>query len=261
MKFDLVLCGVGGQGVLTSAYVLDHAAVDAGLFFKQPEVHGMAQRGGAVSAQVRMSDGPVSSDLISEGGASLVLSVEPMEALRYAQLLREDGWVVTDVTPFKNVADYPELTKLYQVLFKLPHLVAVDAARLAAKAGVLKGANVVVLGAAASRLPLPVAALEKHISALFAPKGERVVKANLKAFRMGMAASAFGAALRVRGVQPSAVPQVVARLDFDVAPVDEPVVSAWAERLKKPDGAEVAARVFRSRDLLPLGPQVPARLG
>lgn len=103
MNFDLVLCGVGGQGVLTTAYVVDHAATDAGLHFKQPEVHGMAQRGGAVSAQVRLSDKPVSSDLISQGSAGAVLSVEPLESLRYMALLAADGWIITDVTPLKNI--------------------------------------------------------------------------------------------------------------------------------------------------------------
>src|SRR5271165_2608119 len=205
MRCDLVLCGVGGQGVLTTAYVLTHAAVESGVHFKQPEVHGMAQRGGAVSAQVRMADAPVSSDLISEGGASLILSLEPMEGLRYLRLLRPDGWIVTDVTPLRNITDYPDLTQLYQALFRLPRLVAVDASRLAAQAGVMKAQNIVVLGAAASHLPLSVPALEKYISALFAPKGERVEKANLKAFRMGMAAAGFAAALSQRGVKPALV--------------------------------------------------------
>lgn len=82
MNFDLVIAGVGGQGVLTIAAVLDRAANEAGLYVKQSEVHGMAQRGGAVSAFVRMSDQPVASDLIGHGHASLLLSIEPLEALR-----------------------------------------------------------------------------------------------------------------------------------------------------------------------------------
>ncbi len=260
MKFDLVLCGVGGQGVLTTAYVLDHAAVDAGLYFKQPEVHGMAQRGGAVSAQLRISDVPVSSDVISDGGASLIISVEPMESLRYLQLLRPDGWIVTDVTPLKNIADYPDLTRLYQTLFSLPHVLAVDASRLAAKAGVMKAPNIVVLGAAASLLPLAVPSLEKHIAALFAAKGERVQTANRKAFRMGRAASRFAAALTERGVPHALMARVVARLDFDETPAPVPVVEAWSERLLKPDGADLAARVLGSHDLVPLDARLPEAL-
>ncbi len=260
MNFDLVLCGVGGQGVLSTAYVIDHAAVDAGLHFKQPEVHGMAQRGGAVSAQVRLSDAPVSSDLISDGQASVVLSVEPMEGLRYANLLKPDGWIVTDITPLKNIGNYPDLAKLYEVLFNVPHVVAVDATRLAAKAGAMKAQNMVVLGAASAHLPLPVSVLERHIEALFRPKGERLVTANLKAFRMGRAAAAFGAALVTRGVKPSLVARVVPRLDFDATPVPEPVIAAWAERLARPDAGELAARVFASRDLLALVAPLPAGL-
>jgi len=260
VRFDLVLCGVGGQGVLTTAYVLDHAAVDAGLYFKQPEVHGMAQRGGAVSAQVRISDAPVSSDVISDGCGSLIISVEPMESLRYLELLRPDGWIVTDVTPLKNIPDYPDLTQLYRALFSLPHVLPVDASRLAAKAGVMKAQNIVVLGAAASLLPLPVPALERHISALFAPKGERVQTANLKAFHMGRAASSFAVALNGRGVKHTLVARVVARLDFAETPAPLPVIEAWSARLSRPDGADVAARVFGSHDLLPLDARVPATL-
>jgi indolepyruvate ferredoxin oxidoreductase beta subunit len=260
MNCDLVLCGVGGQGVLSTAYVVDHAAVDAGLHFKQPEVHGMAQRGGAVSAQVRLSDAPVSSDLISDGAAHVVLSVEPMESLRYCQLLAEDGWVVTDVTPMKNIPDYPELSKLYEVLFSLPQVVALDATRLAAKAGVIRAQNMVVLGAASALLPLPTALLEKHIAALFAARGERLVQSNLTAFRFGCSAGVFGAALRARGVPAGRVAQVVARLDFGATPAADEVVKVWADRLLGPEGAAFAARVFASGDLLPLEVTLPAKL-
>jgi indolepyruvate ferredoxin oxidoreductase beta subunit len=256
MNFDIVLCGVGGQGVLSTAYVIDHAAVDAGLFFKQPEIHGMSQRGGAVSAQVRIADEPVSSDLISTGSAKAVLSVEPMESLRYLSLLSKDGWVFTDVTPLKNIAEYPDPAKLYDVLFSLPHVVAVDATRLAAKAHAAKAQNMVVLGLAASHLPFSLESLEKNITELFKGKGEHVVTANLKAFRMGCAASEFGTALVRHGVKPAVAARVVARLDFDPAPVAEPVIAAWTKRLLAADGAEVAARVFASKDVLPLDPQV-----
>lgn len=260
MNFDLVLSGVGGQGVLSTAYVVDHAAVDAGLHVKQPEVHGMAQRGGAVSAQVRLSSTPVLSDLISDGGASAILSVEPMEALRYTKLLRSDGWVITDVTPFKNIADYPDLTRLFDVLFSLPNLVALDATRLAAKAGVVKAQNMVVLGGAVSHLPLAPALLEKHLVGLFAPRGERVVQANLKAFKLGTVASAFASALRSRQVPSALAARVVSRLDFDETPVPDAVADAWAARLARTDGAACASRLFASRDLLSVDAHVPSRL-
>ena len=185
MNYDLVVCGVGGQGVLTIAAVIDRAIHEAGLYLKQSEVHGMAQRGGAVSAFVRISDQPVASDLIAEGTASMVLSVEPMEALRYTNLLRPDGCIVSDITPMENVAVYPKHDALYQVLFSAPRLVAINGTRLAKKAGSIKVQNVVVLGAAASFLPLPPELLEAQLALLFAPKGERIVKANINAFRIG----------------------------------------------------------------------------
>lgn len=256
MNFDLVLCGVGGQGVLSTAYVVDHAAVDAGLHFKQPEVHGMAQRGGAVSAQVRLSSQPVRSDLISEGSASLVLSVEPLESLRYLSLLSPDGWIVTDVTPLKNIPNYPELAQLFEVLFKVPRLVTVDATRLATKAGAMKAQNMVVLGASASHLPLPVELLERHLRRLFEAKGERVVDANLRAFRMGQAADRFRAGLERAGVPLGLVARVVGRLSFEATPAPDEVVQAWAKRLLAADGAAFAARVFASRDLLSLDPSI-----
>ena len=252
MNFDLVLCGVGGQGVLSTAYVVDHAAVDAGLHFKQPEVHGMAQRGGAVSAQVRLSSEPVSSDLISEGSASAVLSVEPLESLRYMALLRPDAWIITDVTPLQNIADYPALPQLFELLFQLPRVIAVDATRLANKAGAMKAQNMVVLGAAAAHLPLPVELLEKHLVALFTAKGERVVDANRRAFRMGLSAAAFGAALGARDVSASRAAKVVSRLSFEPTPAPEAVVEAWTRRLQQQDGDAFANRVFAAGELLPL---------
>jgi indolepyruvate ferredoxin oxidoreductase beta subunit len=245
MNYDLVLCGVGGQGVLSIAWVIDHAAHEAGLHFKQSEVHGMAQRGGAVSAFVRLSDKAVASDLIATGTASLVLSMEPMEALRYTQLLRPDGWIVTDVTPLENDA-YPQHDALYKVLFSVPRLVAMDATRLATKAGTVKAQNMVVLGAAASHLPLPLELLERQVNELFAPKGERIVKANINAFRMGAAAARFAAELVAAGVPSGVLARVLPRLIFEPQSVPPASVSAWCERLLAIDGAQTALRLFET---------------
>lgn len=252
MNYDLVLCGVGGQGVLSIAWVIDHAVHEVGLHFKQSEVHGMAQRGGAVSAFVRISDKPVASDLIANGTASLVLSVEPMEALRYTQLLRPDGWIVSDVTPLENVDNYPQHEALYKVLFSVPHLVALDATWLATKAGAVKAQNMVVLGAAASQLPLPVDLLEKQIQELFASKGERIVKANINAFRMGKAASQFAAALSAAGVPSSVLARVMPRLAFEPQAVAQANLEAWCKRLLAGDAAQLALQVFMSDAVLAL---------
>jgi len=252
MNYDLVICGVGGQGVLSIAWVIDQAAVEAGYHIKQPEVHGMAQRGGAVSALVRIADEPIASDLVADGTARMVLSVEPLESLRYATMLRPDGWIVTDVTPLKNVANYPDTSRLFDVLFSAPRLIAVDAAALARKAGMVKANNMVMLGAAASLLPLPAQLIEKHLRALFAAKGERIAHANLQAFRMGDAAGRFATALIAGGVAAGVVARVAARLDFEPRPVAEPLAAQWLQRLRAPDADVVAARLFDAGETLAL---------
>ena len=250
MNFDLVIGGVGGQGVLSIAWVLDHAANEAGLYLKQSEVHGMAQRGGAVSAFVRLSDQPVASVLIAEGCADMVLSVEPLEALRYTQLLKPEGWIVTDVTPMVNIGNYPDPTALYPVLFSAPHLVALDATLLAKKAGNVKAQNMVVLGAAAMHLPLPAELLEKQIQALFASKSERVVNANINAFRMGDSASRFAAALVATGIGSQVVAQVVSRIHFAPQPVAPALLEAWTARLLAADAGAFAQSLFDSGNVV-----------
>lgn len=232
MNFDLVIAGVGGQGVLTIAAVLDRAAHEAGLYVKQSEVHGMAQRGGAVSAFVRMSDQPIHSDLIAQGHASLLLSIEPLEALRYTQLLKPDGWIVSDITPMLNVSNYPPMDEVYRVLFSAPRLVAIDATRLAQKAGTIKAQNVVTLGAAAMHLPLPLELIEAQLRALFERKGERIVNANLHAFRKGDAAARFTAALLDAGIAGQTVARITSHIHFPPHPVAGELVEAWCHRLK-----------------------------
>ncbi len=247
MNYDFVLCGVGGQGVLSIAWVIGQAALEAGLHLKQPEVHGMAQRGGAVSALVRLSDAPIASDLIADGTAAMVLSVEPMESLRYTKLLRPDGWIVTDITPLVNTPTYPEADALYGVLFAAPRVVAVNATHLAHKAGTVKAQNMVMLGAAASRLPIDAALLEKHVGELFAAKGQRIVTANLRAFRIGQAASHCHAALLEAGVAPAVAARTVAGLEFGPEPMAADAIAGWVERLRGADGNDAALRVFAER--------------
>lgn len=250
MNFDLVLAGVGGQGVLSIAWVLDQAAHAAGLQLKQSEVHGMAQRGGAVSAFVRLADRPVASDLIAAGSASLIVSVEPLEALRYTGLLRPDGAVVTDVTPLVNIDNYPDPGALHDVLFAVPNLVAVDATRLAQAAGTVKAQNTVVLGAASPLLPLAAEDIETQLRALFAAKGDRIVQANLRAFRSGRAACGFVRALRAAGVPSARVARLSSRLAFAPEAIDGGLVAAWADRLLGADGEAAAARIYAAPGLV-----------
>jgi indolepyruvate ferredoxin oxidoreductase beta subunit len=189
MKQDIILAGVGGQGILSIAYVIDNAALADRLFFKQAEVHGMAQRGGAVQSHMRLSDGAIWSDLIPKGQADMVLSVEPLEALRYLDYLRPDGIVVTSSTPYRNIPDYPEIDKVLEAVRRAPRAVVVDAEQLAKEAGTVKAQNIVLLGAASSFLILKEASLLATIEGLFRARGPVVLEANLKAFALGRKAA------------------------------------------------------------------------
>jgi indolepyruvate ferredoxin oxidoreductase beta subunit len=186
MKRDIILAGVGGQGLLAVAAVLGEAARALGLQLKQAEVHGMAQRGGVVQSHVRYSDCPVHSDLVREGTADLVLALEPMEALRYLPYLRPDGALVSDTRPVRNIPDYPDVDRIYDELRTIhPHRL-VDAALLAETAGSPQASNLVVLGAASPFLGLPEEALQSSIRAVFAGKPDPVVAANLRGFELGV---------------------------------------------------------------------------
>jgi len=185
MKQDIILAGVGGQGILSIAFVIDNAALKQGFHFKQAEVHGMAQRGGAVQSHLRISDKPVFSDLIPRGAADMVLSVEPMESLRYLDYLSPDGIVVTSRSPFVNIPDYPDMEKVLQVIDSLTNKVLVDSEKLAKEAGSPKAQNMVMLGAASPHLILEERILKEFIRTLFEPRGEKLVEMNLKAFYLG----------------------------------------------------------------------------
>lgn len=185
MKFDIVLAGVGGQGVLSLSSIIAAGALDAGLSVKQSEVHGMAQRGGAVTAHLRLSDAPIASDLVPLGAASMILSLEPLESLRYLEYLAPAGTVVTATQPVVNVDDYPQIEELLASIRSLPRAFLVDATALAKRAGLAQATNMVMAGAAARWLPLDPSALERCIEQRFARKGPAVVEKNLAAFRAG----------------------------------------------------------------------------
>lgn len=189
MNKNIILSGVGGQGILTTAGIIDRAATNLGLNVKQAEVHGMSQRGGAVQSHLRISSGEIFSDLIPEGKADVILSVEPMEALRYLPFLSPNGTIVTSTEPYVNIPDYPDPQKLLDAVAHSAKHVFVNAGSLAKAAGSLQSYNVVVLGAASPFLGIQEEELEKAIEMFFLKKRKEVININIKAFRLGLAYS------------------------------------------------------------------------
>jgi indolepyruvate ferredoxin oxidoreductase beta subunit len=188
-KQDIIVAGVGGQGILTVAGVICHAAVDMGLRVKQSEVHGMAQRGGAVISHLRLSENPIASDLVPHGSAHLVLAMEPMEGLRHLPHAHPEAMLIANCTPVKNVAVYPEMEGILRRIRERPAHIILDAEKLAREAGNVKAVNSVMLGAASDRLIIPWQKLRDKVAEFFARKGEKVVEQNLKAFDLGRAAA------------------------------------------------------------------------
>jgi indolepyruvate ferredoxin oxidoreductase beta subunit len=185
MKADIILAGVGGQGILSIATVLGEAALAEGLTLKQAETHGMSQRGGAVYSHMRISDQPIFSDLIPGGSADLILSVEPMESLRYLPFLSEKGYLVTNITPFENIPNYPALDKVLAEIRKHPRHIAIDADAIAKEVGTVRASNMVMLGAATPFIDIEFSKIEEGIRTIFERKGEAVVNLNLEALRRG----------------------------------------------------------------------------
>ncbi len=185
MKRDIILCGVGGQGIISIAGVIGYAALDQGLFLKQSEVHGMSQRGGDVQSNLRISDKAIASDLIPFGQADLIISVEPLESLRYLPYLSPEGWVITNNKPFINIPDYPDVDKLLDEIHSLPHQITLDAEALAKEAGSTKAMNIVILGAASPFLGMTYEKLENAIRFIFKKKGDDIIQMNLKALKAG----------------------------------------------------------------------------
>jgi indolepyruvate ferredoxin oxidoreductase, beta subunit len=185
MKKDIILAGVGGQGIVSVAATIGYAAVAENLYFKQSEVHGMSQRGGAVQSHFRLADKEIFSDLIPLGKADIIISVEPMEALRYLPWLSPDGWVVTNTEPYNNITDYPEMENLIGQIHSLKNVKAMNADKIAKDLGSIKSANMVVLGAAIPFLDIQFEQFEKSIGILFGRKGEKVVADNIKAMKAG----------------------------------------------------------------------------
>ena len=185
LKRDIILCGVGGQGILSIATIIGEAAMNENLYIKQAEVHGMSQRGGDVQSNLRISSEPIASDLIALGGADVIISMEPMEALRYLPYLGKEGWIVTSSAPFVNIPNYPNIDDIREELKKVGNVVLVDIEQLAKDNQVPRSANVILLGAAQRAIGIEYGKLEEAVRRVFATKGEAIVEANIKALAIG----------------------------------------------------------------------------
>lgn len=185
MKTDIILSGVGGQGIVSIAAVIGYTAIEAGLNLKQSEVHGMSQRGGEVQSHLRLSDKEIFSDLIPKGKADLIISVEPMEGLRYLPYLSANGWLITNTNPFVNIPNYPDIAQLMDEINSLPRVIALDVDKIAKEIGAIRSANMVILGAASPFINLSFEHLKNGIKSVFKGKGEGVIKQNIDSLEKG----------------------------------------------------------------------------
>ncbi|MDR2898592.1 MAG: indolepyruvate oxidoreductase subunit beta [Spirochaetaceae bacterium] len=187
MKYDIILAGVGGQGVLSVAAIIAAAAMKDGLRVRQSEVHGMSQRGGGVQAHLRISDEAIASDLIPTGRADMILSMEPLESLRYLAWLKPEGIVITASEPFINIPNYPQTEQVYEAVNSLPKSRIVETEKLALEAGNRKSENIVLIGAAMEHIPVSRESLGQAIYERFIAKDSKLVDINMKALELGAA--------------------------------------------------------------------------
>jgi len=186
MKTNIIIAGVGGQGILTISSIIDLAAMHSGLHIKQAEVHGMSQRGGEVQSHLRISDSIIYSDLIPLGQADVIISVEPLEALRYVPFLKEKGIIISATEPFTNITNYPNIDEVLSELKKFPNAKLIHASQIAQQLGNIKSYNIVLLGVAIPYLGIPQEQIEWGIRTLFATKGNAIIDANIAALHKGL---------------------------------------------------------------------------
>ncbi len=229
METNIILAGVGGQGIVSISYVIDMAALKSERFFKQAEVHGMSQRGGAVSSHLRISDKPIHSDLVPRGKGTLVLSVEPLESLRYVEYLSPDGALVVSTDPFVNIPNYGDVEEILDAIADIPSHTLIASDRLARQAGTAKAQNMVMLGAASPYIDFPDDVLENGIREAFAKKGEKVQGINVAAFRAGKAAGSAYRALIQNKVRSKQARSFIGRLKLGV--LEDDAIDSWSRVL------------------------------
>jgi indolepyruvate ferredoxin oxidoreductase beta subunit len=185
MKKDIILAGVGGQGILSIAAAIGYAAIESGLQLKQSEVHGMSQRGGEVQSHLRISDSEIASDLIPFGGADMIISVEPMEGLRYLPYLAYNGWLITNLEPYVNIPNYPDIELIKSEISSVANHISLNADEIAKELKSVKSSNIVMLGAASPFLEIEYKKLEDAIKFIFKKKGDAIININLSALKAG----------------------------------------------------------------------------
>ncbi len=189
MKSDIILSGVGGQGIISIASAIGGAALSNGINIKQAEVHGMSQRGGAVQSTLRLSTKPIASDLIAYGAADMILSIEPMESLRYLPYLKSEGWLITNSVPFVNIDDYPEMDEVIAEIKKVKNHIIIDADGIAAKVATKRASNMVLFGAATLFIDMPLDSFKDGIRQIFGKKGDAIINSNIDAMMAGREAA------------------------------------------------------------------------
>ena len=239
METNIILAGVGGQGIVSISFVIDMAALKKGYCFKQAEVHGMSQRGGAVSSHLRVSDKPIHSDLVPRGKGTLVLSVEPLESLRHVEYLSPQGILVSSTEPYVNINNYGDLSAILDAIVAMPSHVLIPAERLARQAGTAKAQNMVMLGAASPYLDLPDDLLEEGIRDAFARKGEKVQNVNVTAFRSGKAAGHAYLSMLNHGVRSKDARALISRLVK--GSLEDSAIEPWKSVFAGPLAADTLA--------------------
>lgn len=188
-SYNIYICGVGGQGIIKTSIVIGEAAMKMGESVVMSEIHGMAQRGGVVSTELKIGD--ARSPLIGMGEADLILAFEPLEALRSIHKLNDEGCVVTNITPIKpfniNVSEesYPEIESILEELESKSHkLYALNALDIAKEAGHILSLNMVMLGGAAAVTNFP---LDKNLlkESMRDNLPQRSLEINFRAFNKG----------------------------------------------------------------------------
>ena len=181
-KTNIIIVGVGGQGILLTSKILGYLALKMGEEVKVSEVHGMSQRGGSVITHVRIGE-DIHSPLVDPGEADFVLSFEKLEALRAEYFLKEGGVLISNT---QEILPMPVITGAAQYPEKAPETkknVMLDALALAEEAGSSRAVNIVLLGVLARFLDWPEESWEDAIAASVPPK---TLEINLRAFRAGM---------------------------------------------------------------------------